>query len=238
VSYIPNVERAFRDFRVDSEVVVNHLEHPLGSLGVTEFEHDLPSARRRHAVDSFKPKPVIAPLELSKSMLGCVPVVECLKQAAKALVIREIPVACIFVSFLENPKGEIVAAAHNMTSMTKNPTLHCEINCLAQMEAKFPISETRNQHLDKIVAYVTIEPCIMCGFALNLSGIKWVIYGAQNGKFGGVTNNYQANKIPPHGYLVHGGILSEECMDIVKDMYKCGNQNIPEEKRHRRSKEK
>ena len=33
--------------------------------------------------------------------------------------------------------------------------------------------------------YVTVEPCVMCAYALNLARVSKVVYGAGNDKFGG-----------------------------------------------------
>lgn len=33
--------------------------------------------------------------------------------------------------------------------------------------------------------YVTVEPCIMCAYALVLAGVEHVVYGCDNDKFGG-----------------------------------------------------
>ena len=33
--------------------------------------------------------------------------------------------------------------------------------------------------------FVTVEPCIMCAYAIGLAGIKKVYYGCKNERFGG-----------------------------------------------------
>ena len=39
--------------------------------------------------------------------------------------------------------------------------------------------------LRDITLYVTVEPCIMCASALLQMGIKQVVYGCDNERFGG-----------------------------------------------------
>lgn len=50
--------------------------------------------------------------------------------------------------------------------------------------------------------FVTVEPCIMCSYALNIFGIKFVYFGQFNDKFGGCGSVYACNKYP-----FKGGIL-------------------------------
>ncbi len=35
------------------------------------------------------------------------------------------------------------------------------------------------------ILYVTVEPCLMCAYALRLLGVTMVVYGAANDRFGG-----------------------------------------------------
>jgi tRNA-specific adenosine deaminase 2 len=35
------------------------------------------------------------------------------------------------------------------------------------------------------VLYVTVEPCVMCSFAMVLGGLKFVVFGCANDRFGG-----------------------------------------------------
>ncbi len=39
--------------------------------------------------------------------------------------------------------------------------------------------------LKNCTLYVTVEPCIMCAYALMLAGLMKVVYGCDNDKFGG-----------------------------------------------------
>lgn len=48
--------------------------------------------------------------------------------------------------------------------------MHCEILCIKQLEAIEPDAGKRKEMLDSIVAYVTLEPCMMCAYALNIVG--------------------------------------------------------------------
>jgi tRNA-specific adenosine deaminase 2 len=72
------------------------------------------------------------------------------------------------------------------------------------------------------ILFVTVEPCIMCTFALNLRGISMVYFGQFNDKFGGCGSLRKDNK-----FSFRGGILEKESLEIIKDFYEKGNQKIP-----------
>lgn len=56
--------------------------------------------------------------------------------------------------------------------------MHCEIACINSLEDK-------NIDFKKLIVFVTVEPCIMCAYALNLKNIKKVYFGCKNERFGG-----------------------------------------------------
>ena len=95
---------------------------------------------------------------------------------------------CVFVS-----DEEIIAASHNLTNVTKNATTHCEINCIRDLSSKMP--DEYKEIFGKSTLYVTCEPCLMCAHALNLVGVKRVVYGARNDKFGGHGSILSLHKI-------------------------------------------
>jgi len=57
-------------------------------------------------------------------------------------------------------------------------TTHCEINCIRAMAKQ-------GSDLQGSTLYVTVEPCIMCAYAINLAGVERVVFGCENDKFGG-----------------------------------------------------
>ena len=105
-----------------------------------------------------------------------------IQKSYEAVNNKEIPVACCFVN-MNNKKLELVTIQHNLTNKLKNGTKHCEILCL-------DYCYKNNLDVTKMVAIVTVEPCLMCGYALLLSNIKKVYYVLPNSKFGGVESLY------------------------------------------------
>lgn len=68
-------------------------------------------------------------------------------------------------------KGEIVARGHNRRIQSGNPTLHGEIDTLADA-GRHPASFYRDCTL-----YTTLSPCIMCSGAIALYKIPRVVIG-------------------------------------------------------------
>ena len=94
--------------------------------------------------------------------------------ARKGLKSGEVHVGCVIVK-----AKEIVAQSHNLTVHSKNNTTHCEINCIRDL-AKKGVPD-----LQGLTLYVTVEPCIMCAYALHVSKVSRVVFGCDNDKFGG-----------------------------------------------------
>jgi len=67
--------------------------------------------------------------------------------------------------------------------------------------------------------YVTVEPCLMCSGALYWSKIGKIVYGAEDEKNG--YRRVAGNNSPfhPKTELV-GGILKDECAQLMKDFFK------------------
>ncbi len=99
--------------------------------------------------------------------------------------------------------------------------------CLAALQEQgIPTSE--------LCLAVTVEPCIMCAYALNLAGIKKVYYGASNSKFGGNGTVLPVNTFGPNGYEAQGGFHESEAVKLLQGFYQSGNQSIPDTFRQRK----
>jgi tRNA-specific adenosine deaminase 2 len=90
--------------------------------------------------------------------------------------------------------------------------------------------------------FVTCEPCIMCAAALATVGIKRVVFGCKNNRFGGcgsLLNLHHAEKAADEtedgsfsmGYTVTSGILEDEAIQLLQRFYDRENFHAPEEKR-------
>ena len=91
---------------------------------------------------------------------------EALKEAEIAMSEDEVPIGCIIVY-----EGQIIARTHNQKETLKKATGHAEILAINQASEYLDL-----WHLDGCTMYVTLEPCMMCTAAIELSRIKKVHY--------------------------------------------------------------
>ncbi|XP_022685947.1 tRNA-specific adenosine deaminase 2-like isoform X3 [Varroa jacobsoni] len=163
------------------------------------------------------------------------------KSAEEALANQEVPVGCVFV--LDG--REVVANGRNRVNETKNACLHAEFVCLDQV-----VATHGRKALTRIDVYVTVEPCIMCASMLEQIGVRKIIYGAHNERFGGlgsvlnVLNPYIGND-QRHGasqdqgstIKVVSGVQKERAVNLLKQFYQGENPNAPQPKPKRKNKE-
>lgn len=130
-----------------------------------------------------------------------------IKEAEKAFLKEEVPVGCVIVK-----DGKILSKAHNLKH-TKNIAIH-HAEILAIQKA---CQKVGNWRLDDCELYVTLEPCVMCAGAIVQSRIRHVYFGAYDEKVGFYQNNRIKNL--NHYPIVQGGILEEECSQLLKKFF-------------------
>ncbi len=102
------------------------------------------------------------------------------EEALKACEKGEVPVGCVIV------KGDkILAKAHNLVESLKDATAHAEV--LALRKASEVLGDWR---LTGCEVHVSLEPCIMCSYALVLSRVDKVVFYALDKRHGGVMSLY------------------------------------------------
>ena len=161
---------------------------------------------------------------------------EWMKQALacgeSALKRSEIPVGCVFVTA---DGMSILAQGSNMTNVTRNGTTHAEMNAINEAIANgVESSKFRNAEL-----YVTCEPCIMCAAALSRLGVRRVVFGCANERFGGNGSILNVHKDAEtladyHAYEVESGVMGEEAIAMFQRFYVTENKRAPEGKRKRK----
>ena len=135
-----------------------------------------------------------------------------IKEAMKAQDIDEVPIGCVIVK-----DGKIIARGHNKREKEQDATSHAELKTLQKACKKL-----NSWRLVDCDIYVTLEPCLMCAGAIIQSRIANVYFGAydpKGGAFGSSINVLDAKNIN-HRPNIHGGILEEECSQILKDYFK------------------
>lgn len=125
----------------------------------------------------------------------------------------EVPIgACL----LDN-RGELIAAAGNLTISNCDPTAHAEILVLREAAQKIG-----NYRLTDTVIYTTIEPCAMCAGALVNARVKKLIYGARDERFGAIETvfNIGNNSSLNHKLEIESGVLADECRKLMQDFFR------------------
>ena len=153
---------------------------------------------------------------------------EAIKVAKLGLASGEVPVGCVFVK-----DGAVIAKAHNLTVVTRNATTHCEINCIRELTASLG-KEACAQAMKQATLYVTVEPCIMCAYALNIMGVPRVVFGCDNDKFGGNGSILSLHQFKA-GYEVVRGVRRDQAVSLLQQFYEHGNLKVPEAKRQRKT---
>ncbi len=135
-----------------------------------------------------------------------------LKEALKAKEKDEVPIGAVLV---EN--GKIIAKGHNLRETSFDPTSHAEINTIRKACKK-----KKSWRLENTTIYVTVEPCSMCAGTILWARIKKVVYGAKDFKGGALGTTYNLYNVPGlnHYPEVVGGILEEQCSEIITNFFK------------------
>lgn len=138
---------------------------------------------------------------------------DALNIATMAIHEDEVPVGAVIV----NANGMIIASAHNKVITDKDPTAHAEI--LAIRKASKLLN---SQYLINCDIYVTLEPCAMCAYAISISRLRKLYFGAFDTKSGGVENGARVlhNKACHHKPEIYGGISERESQILLHKFFK------------------
>lgn len=132
-------------------------------------------------------------------------------EAKKALEKSEVPVGAVIVK-----DDKIIATAHNLKEITKDPTDHAEI--IAIRKACESLGRWR---LNDCSMYVTLEPCAMCAGAIIQSRIKTLYIGTfdpRAGACGSVFNITQDERL--NHWVNVKWLYDEECSNLLQEFFK------------------
>ena len=134
-----------------------------------------------------------------------------LRLARAASVREEVPVGAVIVA-----DGDLLAEAHNETIHRRDPTAHAEMLALHRAMQKVGVDR-----LPFATMYVTLEPCAQCAGALVLGKVGRIVFGAYDGRCGMAGSVYDLLRPPRlnHRPEVVGGLLAEECGDLLKRFF-------------------
>lgn len=137
---------------------------------------------------------------------------EALRLAAECAAEDEVPVGCVVVR-----GDEIVAGSGNRKEREGSATRHAEMVALESAARALG-----NWWLEDCEVFVTLEPCPMCAHAMTLSRVKRVVFGAFDPKCGAAGSRVDlfAPGLFNHDIEVTGGVLREECADILGEFFR------------------
>ena len=136
---------------------------------------------------------------------------EAIRQAKKALALKEVPIGCVIVY-----EGKIIARGYNRRNTDKNTLSHAELNAIKKASKK-----QGDWRLEGCTMYVTLEPCQMCAGALVQSRIDEVVIGSMNPKAGcagSVLNLLEMDGFN-HKVKVTRDVLEEECSYMLSAFF-------------------
>ena len=137
---------------------------------------------------------------------------QALSQAKLAAAAGEVPVGAVLVR-----DGQVISTGFNRPITNSDPSAHAEMMALraaAQSESNYRLPGT--------TLYVTLEPCTMCAGAMLHARVERVVFGApdpKTGAAGSVLNVFSEKQIN-HQTQVQGGIMGEECGQVLRDFFK------------------
>ncbi|MFM1760180.1 MAG: hypothetical protein RLY75_1451 [Pseudomonadota bacterium] len=137
---------------------------------------------------------------------------QALDQAKVAAAAGEVPVGAVLVR-----DGQVISSGFNQPISNSDPSAHAEM-----MALRSAAQDESNYRLPGTTLYVTLEPCTMCAGAMLHARVERVVFGAadpKTGAAGSVLNVFSEKQIN-HQTQVEGGIMSEECGQILRDFFK------------------
>ncbi len=135
-----------------------------------------------------------------------------LEQAKKAASAGEVPVGAVLVQ-----DNQVIGSGFNQPIMLNDPSAHAEM-----MAIRSAAKTLKNYRIPESTLYVTLEPCAMCCGMMLHARVKRVVFGApdpKTGMAGSVTNLFALKEIN-HQTEVEGGVLADECGELLREFFK------------------
>ena len=130
-----------------------------------------------------------------------------LEEARLAYQAGEIPIGAVVVC-----KDRIIARSHNLTETLCDVTAHAEMQAITSAA-----NLLGGKYLTGCTLYVTVEPCTMCAGAIGWAQISRIVFGCADEKRG--YQQYAPHAMHPKATIT-GGILEDECRQLMQDFFK------------------
>ncbi len=140
-----------------------------------------------------------------------------LKLAKRSKDEGEVPVGAVLVK-----DNEIIGEGWNQPIVRHDASAHAEI-----MAIRTAGRALCNYRLPDTTLYVTLEPCTMCAGAIIHARIANLVYGAPDPRTGtaGSAIDLFSKAYHNHQVVVQGGVMQEECSQILKDFFRERRKN-------------
>ena len=132
--------------------------------------------------------------------------------AGRAQASGEVPVGAVLID-----NGELLAEGWNQPIASHDPTAHAEV-----MALRAAGHALQNYRFTGSTLYVTLEPCLMCVGAIVHARVARLVFAAHDPKSGAVSSVCQGFELPGlnHRVSVSGGVLAEDCGDLIKAFFR------------------
>jgi tRNA(adenine34) deaminase len=135
----------------------------------------------------------------------------CLELAQIAALAGDTAVGALIVQ-----GDDIVGEGVERTRAALDPSAHAEVDAIRQACRHLDTLDLRGCSL-----YSTVEPCVLCGYAIRRTGIARVVYGVPAGQAGAHTSSYAilADRDLegwPQVPEITGGVLADECLAVLR----------------------
>jgi len=135
----------------------------------------------------------------------------CLELAEVAALAGDTAVGAVIVR-----GGEVVAEGVERTRAALDPSAHAEVEAIRQACQRLETLDLSGCSL-----YSTVEPCVLCGYAIRRTRIAHVVYGVPAGQAGACTSSYailadRELEGWPQVPAITGGVLADECLAALR----------------------
>ena len=133
------------------------------------------------------------------------------KEALKAKSISEVPVGAVIFS-----DTHIISKAYNQVIKRTDHLAHAEILAIKKATRKLKKISLRGYKI-----YTTLEPCLLCSYAISKYFISTVYFGAYDTKNGSIENGFRIFNTEYKGFRpdVYGGIGIEKSSILIKSFF-------------------
>lgn len=153
---------------------------------------------------------------------------EAIKSAKKGLSEGEVPIGAVIVY-----ENKVVARGYNRRTKLQLASAHAEMSAIDKACKKF--------HSWRLPVgcelYVTLEPCPMCMGACLNARVDKVYFGAYEQKGRSLTAELAEANLLNHKTEVIGGVLQEECAEVLSGFFIEMRRKQKEEKERKKEEE-